>query len=194
MGKARADVRDSQAAHQKFGKLKYHGTDAGKFFAQASVPLRQFRVKAAYHGCARTGRTNHRFRCGKDTDETARQRERILPITGAERRLAAARLLFGKINLATDAFEHFGHGPANLRNKLIHETRNKKRDFGRCRHGRSETDFPQAGSQARKCLPRAKPGCIPSHFRAWGTPIVHPSRSAQGTTKQFSGHPPCITP
>src|SRR5439155_26026107 len=85
------------------------------------------------HRAAGTGGDHDNFGLLQPTQHPACDGARLVPITGVERRLAAASEVVGEIDFVAEALEQVHHTDGRLRVNQVNETRNEQSD----RHGGS---------------------------------------------------------
>jgi class 3 adenylate cyclase len=87
--------------------------------------VKQLGEVVSHHGGARTRGSHDLFAAFEDLQEVTRGRACLVAVAGVERRLPAAGLLFRKVHLVADPFQHLGHRHADVREKLIHHAGNE---------------------------------------------------------------------
>ena len=90
----------------------------------------------------------------ENTPEVLFDGARFIDETGIEGRLSAAGLRFAKLDVAAGAFQHFGHGDADLRENLVHQAGDENRDARPRNAGLRDAGLRDAALQISMCPSR----------------------------------------
>ena len=127
---ARTDVLYVGDLENESRKLPNAPGDVAYLGQQLFVMPEEVLVVMLNHSCAGAGGHNDVLGVAEDVQKMPGNLARFLGISAVERRLAAARLGPRKIDLETETVEHLSHRDADLREELVDDAGDEKRDPG----------------------------------------------------------------
>ena len=125
--KLRAEIGDTKFADDKIRKFPGARRDLFRERGLRRV-LEKLRIKNFQHRAARAGADDDGLGLRELRQNFGGDGARLVPITGVERRLAAAGDLVGENNLVAKPFQNLDHADARARKQRVHEAGDEKRD------------------------------------------------------------------
>jgi hypothetical protein len=126
--KARAEIGHAKLIHQKLRELEAFQRQFSRGqFARGAV--KKFPVKDAEHRATGAGRAHDHLGVAQQIERPLRDRPRLFPIAGIERRLSAAGDLRSIIHRVPESLENLHHRHSRFGKAQVHEAWNEQGDF-----------------------------------------------------------------